>query len=172
MRNYSIFITLAFLYITAAHADDFVLTSTSFANNGRIPSQYTCDKGNVSPELRWTNSPAKTQSFVLTITSPDYLQESIYLWVVFNIPASINELPKGSSNELPMGALEGQNFYYDETNYHGPCPPDELLHHYIYTIYALDTMLNLEDGEETEKIVKEMKGHVLKQAQIIGIYSH
>ena len=47
------------------HAEQkFTVTSTSFADNGQIPAQYTLidDNINLSPQLSWENAPAGTKN--------------------------------------------------------------------------------------------------------------
>ncbi len=58
--------------------------------------------------------------------------------------------------------------------YDGPCPPwnDALLHHYIFTLYALDVAHCAVDGAFTGQQVRAaIAGHVLAQASISGIYT-
>ena len=65
--------------------------------------------------------------------------------------------------------MQGQYFGYD-----GPCPPwnDALLHHYIFTLYALDIDRCPVDGAFTGAQVREaIAGHVLAQASLTGTYT-
>ena len=48
----------------------FILTSTAFQHNGTIPSRYTCDGLNVSPQLSWSGVPDNTKSLVLIVDDP------------------------------------------------------------------------------------------------------
>jgi Raf kinase inhibitor-like YbhB/YbcL family protein len=54
-------------------------------------------------------------------------------------------------------------------NYHGPCPPSGT-HRYFFKIYALDTVLNLEEGISKGRLEKAMQGHILDSAELIGLY--
>ena len=59
--------------------------------------------------------------------------------------------------------------------YDGPCPPwnDELLHHYTFTVYALDVDKLPVDGDFTVSQVKEaMAGHILAEASLMGTYTN
>ena len=49
----------------------FVISSPSFSNGGKIPTKFTCDGTDVSPELIWTAEPPGTQSFTLIADDPD-----------------------------------------------------------------------------------------------------
>jgi Raf kinase inhibitor-like YbhB/YbcL family protein len=62
----------------------------------------------------------------------------------------------------------------DYHGYDGPCPPwnDEIVHHYVFTLYALDVERLPADGRLTLDVVKQaMQGHVLGQASITGLYA-
>src|SRR5205814_297141 len=43
------------------------LTSLDFNPGGPIPSRFTCEGDNVSPELSWKEAPADTKSFALIV---------------------------------------------------------------------------------------------------------
>ena len=65
--------------------------------------------------------------------------------------------------------MSGSYFGYD-----GPCPPwnDEIPHHYVFTVFALDVAKLAVEGAFTGAQVREaMKGHVLAQAAITGRYT-
>jgi Raf kinase inhibitor-like YbhB/YbcL family protein len=65
--------------------------------------------------------------------------------------------------------MSGNYFGYD-----GPCPPwnDEIPHHYVFTVFALDVARLAVDGAFTGgEARKAMQGHVLAQASITGRYT-
>lgn len=43
----------------------FMITSTAFKHNDRIPDRFNCKGQNVSPHLEWSNAPSDTKSFAL-----------------------------------------------------------------------------------------------------------
>jgi Raf kinase inhibitor-like YbhB/YbcL family protein len=66
-------------------------------------------------------------------------------------------------------AMAGDYFGYD-----GPCPPwnDLLAHHYVFRLYALDVpRLPVEGRFSGQQACAAMRGHILDEAQIIGVYS-
>lgn len=159
------------LIVVSANAADFTLTSNKFKNNEKIPKSYTCDEGNITPELQWKNPPAQTKSFVLIFSSLDTpVGTPLYNWILYNIPRDTNELAEGIIN-LPDGTLVGKNSF-DDIGYRGPCPPDASVHRYVITIYALNSPLDLTGSAEVEDVFSEMKGHVLNQAELRGVYNH
>src|SRR3989338_3936733 len=125
-----------------------IIESSSFKNGGRIPSKFTCDGENISPELNIRNVPKEAKSLVLIMDDPDIPEiakktwniEVLDHWVAFNIPPEITSIKEG---ENPLGIL-GKNTR-DKNGYGGPCPPDRE-HRYFFSIYALDSMLDLSEG--------------------------
>lgn len=62
----------------------------------------------------------------------------------------------------------------DYYGYDGPCPPwnDAIVHHYVFTIYALDLDRLPLEGRFTGAQVREaIEGHVLDQASLTGTYT-
>lgn len=170
--RFFISVILGLFFITAANADGFVLKSPKFSNNEKIPTLYTCNGKNISPPLEWKNAPTNTQAFVLILSCPDAGGETFYNWVIYNIPNNVNQLPEGASKgELPEGTLVGDNGIGDAI-YRGPCPPDDLKLHYVFTLYALDKKLNLFSEADLDEVFAEMRGHILKQAQLTVVFSH
>jgi Raf kinase inhibitor-like YbhB/YbcL family protein len=123
----------------------FTLTSTDLKNgafaDGQVLNAFGCSGNNVSPQLSWSNAPAGTKSFVLTMFDPDAPTGSgFWHWVVVNIPASTSALPNGASKDaakLPIGSLETRTDL-GAPGYGGPCPPaGDKPHRYVFTLHAL-----------------------------------
>lgn len=140
-----------------------VLLSRAFAHEGEIPERYGFFRENVSPPLRWENVPAGTQSLVLLMDDLDY---PFSHWVVYNIPPEATGLDEG---QVPAGALQGRNTA-GTLGYAGPYPPVGQVHRYAFTLYALDTALQLPAGAAREEVVAALQGHVLAKAELIGRY--
>jgi Raf kinase inhibitor-like YbhB/YbcL family protein len=117
-------------------------------------------------------------------------------WVLVDLPASVTAVAAGefASAVTPRGkpgpaaahgARQGVNDYTgwfagdkdmagNYFGYDGPCPPwnDEIPHHYVFTVFALDVAKLAVDGAFTGAQAREaMKGHVLAQASITGLYT-
>ena len=148
----------------------FSLTSPAFAEGGDIPSVYTCDGEERSPALRWSDPPAGTQSFALIADDPDLPGGTFTHWVLYNIPASTNELPEG----LQAGQVgTSGNNDFGRTGYGGPCPPSGT-HRYYFTLYALDLpSVDLTGNTISSQggLRRAMQEHVLGRAQLMGRYS-
>jgi hypothetical protein len=155
----------------AEATSDMTLTSPAFADEGTIPQTYTCDGEDISPELQWQDPPEGTESFALVVEDPDAPARTWIHWVVYNIPADQRSFDESvpAETELPGGALQGQNSW-SRTGYGGPCPPRGT-HRYFFTLYALDTTLDLEPAAaDKAALLEAMEGHVLAQTSLMGRY--
>ena len=142
---------------------ELVVTSNAFAERGRIPSKYTCDGKNVNPPLTIKGIPEGTKSLVLIVDDPDCPTGTWDHWVVWNIPT------KEEIREDSVPGTEGMNDF-NKHSYGGPCPPSGT-HRYFFKVYALDTNLDLTPISRKRDVEREIKGHVLAQGQLIGLYS-
>ena len=118
-----------------------------------------------------------------------------YHWVLVNIPPTLSRIPAGadSNGVTPHGkkpgptthGVRGVNDYTkafagnskmagDYGGYDGPCPPwnDEIVHHYHFTVYALDAAkLDLPGKFTGPQALKAMEGHILAQGEVVGLYA-
>ena len=140
------------------------LTSPAFENNGKIPSEYTCDGSGTSPELNIEDVPKNAKSLVLINDDPDAPVGTWDHWIVFNIPPTTAKIEKGDEPE----GLGGKNSW-GRTGYGGPCPPSGV-HRYFFKLYALDAMLNLKEGAAKKEIENAMQGHIIAKAELMGTY--
>ncbi len=146
------------------------IKSSAFKHEDMIPARYTCDGHNISPPLEWSAVPADTNSFALICDDPDAPAGTWVHWVLFDIPATVNNLPENMPRQEEIAGL-GKNGINTDRNfgYDGPCPPGGT-HRYYFKLYALDAMLDINPGATKEGLLKAMKGHVLGEAQIMGKY--
>ena len=117
-------------------------------------------------------------------------------WVLVDLPASLATIQAGEfSNTVTArgkpgpqaahGSRQGVNNYTDwfagdndmrgdYYGYDGPCPPwnDEIIHHYVFTVYALDVeKLPLDGRFGGPEVRAAMQGHILAQASLTGTYT-
>jgi len=157
--------------ITTAYAADLTLMSPAFKDKSPFPTLYTCNGKNISPPLVWSNVPPKTQAFALVFTSPDWSAGSVYLWVLYNIPADVTSLPQGANRALPEGIEVGIN-YYETSGYNGPCPPDNRTHRFVFTIYALDSAISVPFNADPDDIMNQINNHTIQQASLTAFFQH
>ncbi|MBP1748740.1 MAG: kinase inhibitor [Deltaproteobacteria bacterium] len=143
----------------------FSIESTAFKNNSSIPKQYTCDGKDINPPLVIQNIPDGSKSLALIVDDPDAPVGIWVHWVVWNIDPGTKQI---GENSVPAGAVQGRNDFR-KTNYGGPCPPSGT-HRYFFKLYALDTKLNLKNNSAKQDVEEAMKGHILGEAQTMGLY--
>ena len=142
------------------------ITSLAFQDSETIPSKYTCDGENTNPPLRISDVPLSTKSIALIIDDPDAPVGDWVHWVVWNIDRDSMDIVEGSVME---GAVEGKNSF-GNNNYGGPCPPGGT-HRYFFKVFALDKVIELDKTKGKKELEKAMKGHVLEEAQLVGLYA-
>src|SRR5689334_9978527 len=145
------------------------LTSPGFAENGMIPPKYTCDGKNMSTPLAWSGAPSGTKSFALIVHDPDAPPGDFTHWVLYDLPASANNLPENVLKEnRAQGGAQGMNDF-GKVGYGGPCPPSGT-HRYVFTLYALDAQLGLAPRASRAQVEAAIKGHLLAQTELTGKY--
>lgn len=149
----------------------FELKASEFQSGGVIPKKFTCDGGDVSPALQWTEPPAGAQSFALIMDDPDAPGGTWVHWVLFNLPGTARELPEGvpPDAELSNGGRHGESSF-GQLGYGGPCPPPGPPHRYFFKLYALDAKTRLDPGATKADLERTVKGHILAKAELVGRY--
>ena len=153
----------------------FILTSSAFPANATIPKEFTADGSDDSPPLSWQGAPTGTKNFALIMDDPDAPPGTWVHWVLFNIPGETQSLSRGieKKERLGNGATHGivwgvQDF--SRVGYFGPAPPPGKPHRYFFKLYALDKALNIPAKSTKAQVEQAMKGHVLGETSLVGIY--
>lgn len=152
----------------------FQLTSNDIIPNqmlnaAQVYNAHGCSGKNISPQLAWANVPKATQSFAIICHDPDAPHANgWYHWLVVNIPSEVMEIPAGGKVN---GALETVTSF-NENAYGGACPPiGHGVHHYNFTVYALDVpMLDVDAKTAPTEVEKLVQAHALAKATITGLY--
>jgi Raf kinase inhibitor-like YbhB/YbcL family protein len=151
------------------------VTSADFVPNGAMPIFLSEYAEAASPQLSWTTVP-NAHSYAVIVEDPDAKPLApIVHWVIWNIPASLTELPQGLQKQArlsaPEGVLQGRNTR-GSLGYYGPRPPiGDPPHHYHVQVFALDVTLELAGGSDRDALISKMKGHVVGRGELIGTYS-
>lgn len=152
----------------------FKLSSTELINNETLPNAqvlnaHGCSGGNVSPQLSWNTPPINTKSFALICHDPDAPKPNgWYHWLVVNIPVNVKSIDQGAKID---GSLETITDF-KTTGYGGACPPvGHGIHHYNFTIYALDVKkLDIEADDDPVEVEKKVSEHTLAKSTITGLF--
>jgi len=138
------------------------LTSPEFENNSLIPKKFTCQGQDVNPTLIIKGMPSQAKSLALIVDDPDAPMGTWVHWVIYNVPV----VSRIDENSIP--GTQGINDFR-KGDYGGPCPPSGT-HRYFFKVYALDAELNLKEDMRKGGLEETMEGHILAEAELIGLY--
>jgi Raf kinase inhibitor-like YbhB/YbcL family protein len=160
------------LLMTGTASAAMSLTSADIRPGAAIPIAHIyprCGGDNISPSLSWSGAPSATKSFVLTMIDVDVKPAQWSHWIVVNLPAAVNSLPRGATS-LPGNAKPVVSNFGDAA-YAGPCPPKGSgVHHYEFTIWALPTTEILLAADENATTVTEVLAkRALDRASLVGL---
>jgi Raf kinase inhibitor-like YbhB/YbcL family protein len=148
------------------------LKSMAYRPGGAIPTRYTCEGDDVSPEFSWTDVPAQTKSFAFLLHDPDAPKEGGFAhWVVYEIDPDVTQIEEEVPKQEKVAGLgiQGKNDA-GKIGYMGPCPPSGT-HRYFARLFALDTELKLKPGASYREVEAAIQGHILEQAVLMGTYA-
>lgn len=155
------------------------LTSPAFESGARIPDRHAQPGRDVSPPLVWRGAPDSTRSFVLVVhdvdaATGDGTDDTLH-WLVWSIPGRATGLAEG----VPSGAqlADGtRQISVSGPYYRGPAAPASgAPHHYVFELYALDTMVNVPTATlpaaiTRAEIMKAIANHVIGKGVLVGRY--
>ena len=144
--------------------------SDDFNDQDYLATIFTCDGSDISPDIKWTNIPNETRSIALIVYDPDAPKDYFIHWIVYNLPANIYDLPRGSSTggSLLLGK-EGKNDF-GELRYRGPCPPRGSVHRYIFLVIALNSFIQAGQNVPQEELLKLIGEHAIAYGYITCLY--
>ena len=153
------------------------VTSPTLKAGETIPRDYTADGKNVSPPLQWSGAPASTKEFAVICDDPDVpMPQPFVHWVIYKIPGTAKGLPENipidPAAAMPAdvaGAVQGTSGFRRPI-YRGPAPPPGKPHHYHFTVYAIDAVLDLNPGLTKAELLEAIKGHVVGEGELVAIY--
>ncbi|CAN5568507.1 YbhB/YbcL family Raf kinase inhibitor-like protein [soil metagenome] len=160
------------------NAQTFTLKSNELggqASEKQVFNSFGCNGKNLSPQLFWENPPADAKSFAITIFDEDAPTGSGWWhWLIFDIPATVNELNSGAGNISlslsPRGSIQSITDFKSQ-GYGGPCPPErDKSHKYIVTVYALKTEKLGLDSTANPALVGFMLGQNLVEKSSLIFY--
>ncbi len=139
-----------------------------------LPSDYTCDGEDISPEIDVGNVNTKnTRSLAIIVNDPDAPGGGGFVhWIAWNmelVRMIPEKIPRGPVVSFPLKAVQGKNSF-GKIGYNGPCPPHGQTHRYFFKVYGLDTELSLKAGSTKDQLVKAMEGHVVQYGETFVTY--
>lgn len=114
--------------------------------NNKINKKYICLRNggnNICPKMSWS-CVNNSKSYIIIMEDPDApsLFVHLALYIIPNDTCSINT----SVNKNTFYFCKN---YLNENSYFGPCAPENTgTHRYIFTIYALDNIINFTSNND------------------------
>jgi Raf kinase inhibitor-like YbhB/YbcL family protein len=151
----------------APTSNSFSLVSEVFADKQPIPALYTCKGQNIRPPLSINQVPSGTKSLAIIMRDPDAVNGEWTHWIIWNISPSTTTIDERA---FLAGAVEGVTSF-GKPGYGGPCPPaGSGAHHYIFDLYALNSVVNLPPTADRAQLEKAMSGHNIAKTSLTGTY--
>jgi len=156
----------------------FTMTVAGFADGADFPVKNSAAGDTTSPAITWINPPPGTVTFLLHLRDMNNARnkttEDQLHWMVWNIPETATGLPEGVPNgpQLQNGAFQTSATgvgIYRPPGFGGAGPK----HHYVFELFALDTRIDVPNGEPFEtraKVLQAAQGHVLGKAIYMGLF--
>jgi Raf kinase inhibitor-like YbhB/YbcL family protein len=158
----------------------FTLVSPTVRTGATMPAvnvgaRGDCKGSNQSPPLIWMRPPDGTGSYAVSMADLDAKVGVVWLWLMFNIPASVTVLPQNAAADpklRPAGAAQARNGF-DTVGYLGPCPRrDSIAHHYLITVWAVNQPnLPFKDGTASQTVAIYLRSHALGHASLTPHYA-
>lgn len=137
--------------------DSVTVTSSQFRDGAPLPREYACQSG-ANPPLRWSNIPSTAKSIALVVDSSSPEGSAVH-WVVFNIDYRTTVLIESG---VPQGAVQGRGTG-GKVGYDPPCRNGD---NYRFSVYALDTRLDLQEGAHLTETLPAIANHTIARGRI------
>lgn len=142
----------------------------AFRNGDWIPNEHSARGIDISPTICLSGIHKNAVSMAITLDDSSHPFFPNYNhWIIWNLPVldSIPEaVPKGEVVASLGGAKQG--LAYGKHTYKGPKPPFKAIHTYTFTVYVLDTTIDLRSKSKREDFLKVAQGHILQKAIYTG----
>jgi phosphatidylethanolamine-binding protein (PEBP) family uncharacterized protein len=149
---------------------DFVLQSPEVTEGGNLPVDYTGFGAGATLPLEWSGAPDNTRSLALIMHHVASPTDIHWYWVLYDIPASVDHLPKNVTGVGKLGnnSVNGR-VEFAPPHSQGPGPKT-----YTYTLYALSAqpvILVPDSLVSRDVLLAAMQGFILDSAMLHVVYS-
>lgn len=171
---------IVFVFYKRMNACDYVkaqvnldVTSSAFEDGGMIPKKYTGKGEDISPPIKLEAIDKKAKTIAIVMDDLDNPLGMYNHWVIWNIPASFSDIPEGISKEKIVkslgNAVQGKSDYGSKHYYRGPKPPFGT-HKYVFKVYVLDIILDLNENSGKAELQRTIEGHILQYGTLTGYF--
>lgn len=148
------------------------ISSPAFREGDWIPEKYTARGDNLSPAFELHGISPKAQSIAIILEDASHPIFPNYAhWLIWNISVQSNiseAISPGATVKTLGNAVQGKA--YGRNKYKGPKPPLKAIHNYVFTIYTLDSKIELASSGNKAQLLQAMDGHILQKSTLTGKY--
>ncbi len=146
------------------------LTSSDFANKGKLPRACTCEGDDLSPALTGGEAPPQARGFALICSDPDAQVGVCPHWSAYDNPAAVAGLARGEGCATQEKFKQAINFR--RAGHGGPCPPrGPGAHRYRFRLLALSVgRLPAGKGARCRDVEREAQKHMLAEVELVGTF--
>ena len=150
--------------------DTLLFECVGIKNGDKFPIENTGRGRDISPEFIIKNLSPLAKTIAITLEDIRHpLFKNFTHWLIWNIPAA-----KKIAGAIPGGRIvpslgnARQGIGYGWYKYAGPKPPKGQHHLYRFTIYVLDSEIELSLLPTKGVFIKKAKGHIIQLGSIVG----
>jgi Raf kinase inhibitor-like YbhB/YbcL family protein len=144
--------------------------SKAFDEGDWIPVKNSAREEDLSPDFEIEGMAQNAKSIAITLDDASHpIIPNYNHWLIWNIPVQ-SVIPEGIAHGSSVDSLCGamQGIAYGRHRYKGPKPPLKLIHTYVFTVYILDSKLELSSRSKKRDLLNKIEGHILQQATLSG----
>ncbi len=141
------------------------------SSDGKFLTEYTGRGEDISPEFAIKGLSPNAVSLIITLEDMSHPIKRFTHWVIWNIPAADvipRAIPRGKTVSSLGNAVQGAAYGFHR--YAGPKPPSGKTHRYLFTIYALDCLLDLKPSSSKRKVLYAAKDRIIQKGEVSGYY--
>ncbi|MGI9667931.1 MAG: YbhB/YbcL family Raf kinase inhibitor-like protein [Acidimicrobiia bacterium] len=140
------------------------VTSPAYAEGERIPVEFTCDGNGTQPSYDIAGLPDATVSIAVVMVAAVPGGKFTH-WVQFDMPPD-SEIPQDAVDIGTLGAG-----LFGVLGYAPPCPLGDDIGIYTLEVFAVDSVIGLEEGADKSAVLNAIEGRVVGYGVLTGQYS-
>ena len=152
--------------------DTLLFECVGMKNGDKFPTENTGRGQDLSPEFLIKNLSPSAKTLAITLEDIRHpLFKRFTHWLIWNIPATekiTGAIPGGKIGPSLGNARQGIG--YGWYKYAGPKPPKGKQHRYRFTVYALDSEIELSTLPTKGNFIKKAKRHILQRGSVVGTF--
>jgi len=140
------------------------VTSSAYGDGEQIPAEFTCDGEGTQPSYTVSGLPSGTMSIAVVMEAR--VPQGVFVhWVQYDMPPE-SEIPADAIDVGTVGAG-----LFGALGYAPPCPLGDAVGVYTLQVFAVDSILGLDEGASQTKLLRELEGRVIGLGELTGEYS-